>query len=99
MLAKALEVIDPGSASSFDIGCGFRITVEKSSLAGLANNKAHMFCVNAFHGYSHNYQCQLKNHPSIIEGVGLEDFETMEQIFSASNQLASITRYASPYHR
>ncbi len=29
--------------------------------------------------------------------MGLEDLETVECIFSASNQLASITRYASPY--
>ena len=31
--------------------------------------------------------------------MGLEDLETMERIFSASNQLASVTRYASPYRR
>ena len=29
----------------------------------------------------------------------MEDFETMERIFSASNALASVTRYASPYRR
>ncbi|KAL4079175.1 hypothetical protein J3A83DRAFT_4356133 [Scleroderma citrinum] len=42
-------------------------------------------CIDAFHGYSHNY------------GSGLEDFETMEYIFSILNQLASITCYSSPY--
>ena len=31
--------------------------------------------------------------------MGLEDLETLERMFSASNQLASITRYASPYRR
>ena len=31
--------------------------------------------------------------------MGLEDFETMERIFSFSNALASIVRYASPYRR
>ena len=29
----------------------------------------------------------------------MEDFETMERIFSASNALATVTRYASPYRR
>lgn len=31
--------------------------------------------------------------------MGLENLETMERIFSSSNQLAPITRYASPYRR
>lgn len=31
--------------------------------------------------------------------MGLEDLETLERLFSASNQLASITRYMSPYRR
>lgn len=56
-------------------------------------------CVNAFHGYSHNYRCQLKHHPNVIKGIGIEDLETMERIFNATNRLASITRYMSPYRR
>lgn len=56
-------------------------------------------CVNAFHGYTHNYACQCKHHPNVIEGMGLEDLETLERIFSQSNHLASVTRYASPYRR
>lgn len=82
-----------------DINCGFETTAGKSSLAEQIKSKAHKFVVNAFHGYSHNYQCQIKNHPTVVSGVGIEDFETMERIFSASNALASITRYASPYRR
>ena len=82
-----------------DIACGFAITAGKSSLASRIAEKQHKFVVNAFHGYSHNYQCQLKNHPSIVRGVGLEDFETMERIFSSSNALARVTRYASAYRR
>jgi len=31
--------------------------------------------------------------------MGLEDLETMERIFSASNQVAPLTRYASAYNR
>ncbi|KAI0798232.1 hypothetical protein C8Q75DRAFT_802118 [Abortiporus biennis] len=49
--------------------------------------------------YMHNYICQLTHHPNIIKGIGLEDLETMEQIFSSSNQLASVVWYASPYQR
>ncbi|KDQ18595.1 hypothetical protein BOTBODRAFT_90655, partial [Botryobasidium botryosum FD-172 SS1] len=55
--------------------------------------------VNAFHGYAHNYQCQQQNHPLVIEGMGLEDLETMERVFSSSNAVARLTRYSSKYHR
>lgn len=55
--------------------------------------------MNAFHGYTHCFLCQLQFHPNIIKGIGIEDLETMERIFSASNQLASIIRYATGYHR
>jgi hypothetical protein len=41
----------------------------------------------------------MQFHPNNILGAGLEDLETMERIFSASNQIASVTRYASPYRR
>lgn len=34
-----------------------------------------------------------------MEGMGLEDFETMERVFSASNALASVTRHMSAYRR
>lgn len=34
-----------------------------------------------------------------MPGAGLEDLETMERVFSALNDLASVTRYASPYRR
>ncbi|KAK7690568.1 hypothetical protein QCA50_005666 [Cerrena zonata] len=85
ILAKALEVLPPQSASGMDINCGFEITAGRSSLAEDIKSKAHKFVV--------------KNHPTVVSGVGIEDFENMERIFSASNALASITRYASPYRR
>ncbi|KAJ2980920.1 hypothetical protein NUW54_g10941 [Trametes sanguinea] len=56
-------------------------------------------CVNAFHGYSHEYSCQIQYHPTYIEGTGLEDLETMERLFSHSNQLAPVIRYATAYRR
>ena len=82
-----------------DIACGFKITASKSSLAPLIRERKHAFIVNAFHGYSHNAACQSKNHPNVTEGIGIEDLETMERIFSASNHLAAITRYAAGFQR
>lgn len=41
----------------------------------------------------------MVNHPNIIPGTGLEDFGALERVFSASNQLANQTRYATAYHR
>jgi hypothetical protein len=41
----------------------------------------------------------MKHHPNVIEGMGLEDLETLERIFSASNFLAAIIRYMSAYSR
>ncbi|KAH9913734.1 uncharacterized protein B0H18DRAFT_1108583 [Fomitopsis serialis] len=40
-----------------------------------------------------------KNHPNVIPKMGIEDLETLERVFSASNNLAPITRYASAYRR
>ncbi|KAG6894280.1 hypothetical protein C0992_006758, partial [Termitomyces sp. T32_za158] len=41
----------------------------------------------------------LFNHPNVIEGVGLEDFETMERVFSTSNALGAVTRYMTAFRR
>lgn len=81
----------------FDIACDFELTVKASSLSEKFKESGTQLCVNAFHGYSHSFMCQIDNHPLSIPGTGLEDFEMMECIFSASNQLASITWYASPF--
>ena len=35
----------------------------------------------------------------MIVGAGIEDMETMERIFSASNEVARVTRYASSFSR
>jgi hypothetical protein len=43
--------------------------------------------------------CQTQHHPLSIEGTGLEDFGVAERIFSASNALAPVIRYASAYRR
>lgn len=83
----------------YDIGCTFDETVQNSSLGPAARDLGTKFCVNAFHGYSHAYNCQVAYHPNTIPGMGLEDLEVAERIFSSSNQLAPIVRYASKYRR
>lgn len=83
----------------FDIGCSFEKTVKSSSLVGpLAADQELEILVNAFHGWAHNRMCQLTYHPLFRPGSGLEDFETMERCFSASNDVAPLVRYASRYH-
>lgn len=82
----------------YDIGCSFWSTLSHSSLAALVKQYDAFCCVNAFHGYAHNYDCQRKNHPLVIKGAGLEDLEVMERVFSSSNTVARLTQYASPYH-
>lgn len=99
IVAIALEVLGKGLLIGYDIGCSFNTTLDHSSLGPKARDLNCRCCVNAFHGYSHNFSCQSRNHPNIIHGMGLEDLEGMERIFSGSNQLASVTRYASAYRR
>ncbi|THU89589.1 hypothetical protein K435DRAFT_821344 [Dendrothele bispora CBS 962.96] len=99
MVGMALEVFGDNWIMGYDIGCSFGQTVKSSSLAPQFNKRNCRTCVNAFHGYSHNFLCQLFFHPINIPGMGLEDLETLERVFSSSNQLASITRYATAYCR
>lgn len=99
MVAKILEVVGDDTAGGYDIGCNFQQTVLNSTLGPEFLRRRSSMMVNAFHGYSHNYACQNVNHPTVREGTGLEDFETMERVFSSSNQLAPVTRYASAYRR
>lgn len=97
--ARALRVLGPHLLIGYDIGCVFQKTISSSSLGAQFTESKSRCCVNAFHGYSHNFACQTQNHPNVIDGVGIEDLETMERIFSSSNQVAGVTRYASAYHR
>ncbi|THU88228.1 hypothetical protein K435DRAFT_821711 [Dendrothele bispora CBS 962.96] len=99
MVGMALEVFGDDWIMGYDIGCSFSQTIKSSSLAPQFNKRNCRTCVNAFHGYSHNFLCQLFFHPINIPGMGLEDLETLERVFSSSNQLASITRYATAYRR
>lgn len=99
IIAKVIEVLPEKCLNGYDIGCEFEKTVRASSLGPAWMARGCRCCVNAFHGCSHNYWCQLNHHPNVIDGMGLEDLETLERIFSSSNQLASTTRYSSAYRR
>lgn len=78
MVSKALDVFGKHLLIGYDIGCVFGRTILSSSLGPKFQDSGSRTCVNAFHGYSHNYECQCKNHPNNIAGVGLEDLETLE---------------------
>ena len=99
IVAKALDALGPRLLIGYDIGCVFGKTILSTSLSAKFLESGSRTCVNAFHGYSHNYACQCKNHPNNIAGVGLEDLETLERVFSSSNALAAVTRHASAYRR
>ena len=89
-----LKTLPDRSLCGYDVGCAFAETILRTSLAPEVKHKLLKFCVPAFHGYTHCYACQLLNHPNVIEGIGLEDLEEMERIFSLSNYLAPNTRFA-----
>ena len=99
MISKVLEDLEERTLVGSDVACSLRKTITSSSLGPEVSRKLVTLIVNSFHGYTHNWACQLQNHPNITEGAGLEDFETMERQFSGSNNLAPITRFASAYRR
>ncbi|KAI0818788.1 hypothetical protein BC629DRAFT_1588119 [Irpex lacteus] len=83
----------------YDIGCAFTGTANRSALLGpRVQSRRLSFVVNAFHGYAHNRLCQTMHHITYKPGCGIEDLETMERIFSASNNVARTIRYASQFH-
>ncbi|CDO69485.1 hypothetical protein BN946_scf184662.g5 [Trametes cinnabarina] len=97
MVAKVHQVFGGKVMIAYDIGCTFKETVANSCLSAEACELGMRFCVNAFHGYSHSYDCQVVNHPNMIVGMGIEDVEALERVFLASNQLVPVIRYATPY--
>jgi hypothetical protein len=81
-----------------DIGCSLRKTVAASSIREKAADHHLILAVNAFHGHAHNHKCQLQHHPLYLRGFGLEDLETCERVFAASNAAAPLIRHASHFH-
>lgn len=79
--------------------CVFYKTLLRSSLGQRVVALWLRGVVPAFHGHAHNWGCQIGWHPLYIEGVGLEDFEECEHTFCLSNNLVTVTRHATPFHR
>ncbi|KAG1904241.1 uncharacterized protein F5891DRAFT_920274, partial [Suillus fuscotomentosus] len=80
---KVIDVYGPNGATGYDIGCSYGKTVA---------------AINSFHGHTHNRQCQLQFHLLYQNGLGIEDLETCERVFSASNAIAPVIRHASYFH-
>lgn len=83
----------------YDCGCKTAKTVSRSPLGPLAKSHFLKFVVGLFHGHAHNRLCQLFNLPTYVEGMGLENFEGCERLFSKSNALAAVVRHSSSFHR
>jgi hypothetical protein len=100
-LAAANKIMDTyGSHQEvgYDIGCKVCETLAHSSIGAKAEELGFSFVVNAFHGHAHNRLCQLRHHPLYQLGIGLEDLETCERIFTGSNSVARLIRHASYFH-
>ena len=98
---RLLEDFESDICLSYDIMCAFYMTLRKSSLGPKAMGFHLSGVVPAFHGHAHNHGCQVQWHPGplYVEGAGLEDFKECERTFCCSNELATVTRLAMPYHR
>ncbi|KZT63507.1 hypothetical protein DAEQUDRAFT_680262, partial [Daedalea quercina L-15889] len=84
IILKLIEVYGNDIKLGYDIACSFAKMVSKSSLHEQVQAARFSGVVAAFHGYSHNRGCQLDWHPLYMEGVGKEDFEGCERLFSES---------------
>jgi hypothetical protein len=96
---KLIDIYGTDLGLGYDIMCGFTKSLQKSSLGPKALQSRLHGIVPAFHGHAHNRGCQVHWHPMYMEDAGIEDFEECERTFSRSNELASGTRLATPFHR
>ena len=94
-----LEVYGDDQGLGFNIRYSYKETVAASNLLGWkAEQQRLQIIVNAFHGWAHNRLCQLKYPPLYRKGLGLEDLETLERVFSSSNTIARTIRHATRFH-
>lgn len=94
-----LDIYGNDLVIGYDIGCTFSQTPRHSTqLSEKVLAKNIQMVVPSFYNHTHNWGCQLSWHPMYISGIGLEDFETCEHLFSISNSLARDTRHASTFH-
>ncbi|KAG2032361.1 hypothetical protein BDR03DRAFT_936026 [Suillus americanus] len=95
---KLIDVFGDHLGIGSNIGCSLRKTVAASSIRQKTDDHHLILAVNAFHGHAHNRKCQLQHHPLYLRGFGLEDLETCERVFAASNAAAPLIRHASHFH-
>jgi hypothetical protein len=94
-----LDLYGDDQGLAFDIGCSHTATIQNSKLLlDKANQRRLQMLVNAFHGWAHNRLCQLSFHPLYRRGLGIEDLETLERVFSSSNSIARTIRHATQFH-
>ncbi|KAI6015899.1 hypothetical protein BKA83DRAFT_4060676 [Pisolithus microcarpus] len=99
VVSKLLDLFGDNLAGGYDIGCKFRTTLNRSVVGPRARALNYTSLVPAFHGYAHRRLCQLRFLSRYVDGLGLEDLEGCERMFSKTNGLASAVRYASSFHR
>jgi len=99
VVKRLFDEFGPDICLGYDIMCTFWKTLSRSSLGADTVAFRLSGVVPAFHGHAHNRGYQVHWHPLYVEGVGLEDFEECERTFCHSNELASVTRLSTPYHR
>ncbi|KAI0038843.1 hypothetical protein FA95DRAFT_1504966, partial [Auriscalpium vulgare] len=97
-LDAIMKTYGSDQAVGYDIGCSMHTTIQSTSLASKATARRLHLIVNAFHGYAHNRRCQLLFHILYQLGMGIEDLETCERIFSSLNGVARTVRHASYFH-
>ena len=94
----ALQLCSHDQVIGHDIGCTSRTTVANSSFRACAKDLDLLVTINAFHGFMHNWHCQLHNHPLYLPGFSLEDLKTCEQIFSSLNSTATLIHHLLLFH-
>ncbi|KAF8515748.1 hypothetical protein JB92DRAFT_3114698 [Gautieria morchelliformis] len=97
-LDKILKVFVDDQCVGCDIACSFSATVRNSSLAANAHTQRLVMALNSFHGHAHGRQCQLRWQPMYLCGLRLEDLESCERLFSASNAVARLIRHRSYFY-
>ena len=85
IISKMLKHLENDVMTAYNISCATEMTVFRSSLSLLFCVKGAKFYISIFHVYTHNYICQMHYHLNNIDDMGIEDVESLKQVFSKSN--------------
>ncbi|KAF6745727.1 hypothetical protein DFP72DRAFT_1090863, partial [Ephemerocybe angulata] len=92
-----LETFGSQIGCGYDIGCKFSSTIARSPLAASAQKLQFTSLVGAFHGHAHNRLCQLSNLAAYVPGLGLEDLEGCERMFSKQQKIDQFFKHTDEY--